>query len=276
MPTPHEADDSLAGMLPPVGAWFRATFGAPSRPQRLGWPRIAAGRNTLILAPTGSGKTLAAFLACLDHLWRNPVDRADRPRPVRLAAEGAEPRRLPEPGGAARRDRRDGRGDGDAAAPALGRRPDRRHDGRGTPSPRPTAARAAHHDPRIAPPDADEPGAAILRGVTHVIVDEIHALCGEKRGVFLALLLERLEALVDRPLRPDRPLGDAAAAGGGRPLPRGLVEDGRAGRGRRGGTEAGRDRRRRRLEGAGPRRRVPGGPGRAAPPGRRSRPGWRS
>src|SRR3954463_15068085 len=56
--------------LPPVRRWFRATLGAPTPPQRLGWPAIAAGQHTLILAPTGSGKTLASFLACLDHLWR--------------------------------------------------------------------------------------------------------------------------------------------------------------------------------------------------------------
>src|SRR5262245_28425493 len=64
--------DGLEGMLPPVAAWFRATFGTSTPPQRLGWPAIAAGQNTLIFAPTGSGKTLAAFLACLDHLWRVP------------------------------------------------------------------------------------------------------------------------------------------------------------------------------------------------------------
>src|SRR5579884_814695 len=60
----------LALFLPPVQEWFRAALGEPTPPQRLGWPHIAAGRNTLILAPTGSGKTLAAFLACLDQLWR--------------------------------------------------------------------------------------------------------------------------------------------------------------------------------------------------------------
>ena len=64
--------DGLEGFLPAVAAWFRATFGTPTPPQRLGWPVIAAGQNTLIFAPTGSGKTLAAFLACLDHLWRVP------------------------------------------------------------------------------------------------------------------------------------------------------------------------------------------------------------
>src|SRR5947209_4037108 len=65
-------DAGLEALLPVVARWFRATFGQPTPPQRLGWPEVAAGRNTLLFAPTGSGKTLAAFLACLDHLWRNP------------------------------------------------------------------------------------------------------------------------------------------------------------------------------------------------------------
>src|SRR5215475_15317656 len=64
--------DPLALFLPPVQRWFRAALGEPTPAQRQGWPAIAAGRNTLILAPTGSGKTLAAFLACLDGLWRQP------------------------------------------------------------------------------------------------------------------------------------------------------------------------------------------------------------
>src|SRR5437764_14556320 len=67
-----EAGDVLDLFLPPVREWFRRTLGQPTPPQRLGWPAIASGQNTLILAPTGSGKTLAAFLACLDHLWRQP------------------------------------------------------------------------------------------------------------------------------------------------------------------------------------------------------------
>src|SRR4051794_14414896 len=58
-------DPLLDRFLPPVSAWFRETLGTPTPPQRLGWPAIAAGRNTLIVAPTGSGKTLAAFLAAL-------------------------------------------------------------------------------------------------------------------------------------------------------------------------------------------------------------------
>src|SRR5204863_2850020 len=64
--------DGLDLFLPVVARWFGDTYGEPTPPQRLGWPSIKAGRNTLICAPTGSGKTLAAFLACLDHLWRVP------------------------------------------------------------------------------------------------------------------------------------------------------------------------------------------------------------
>src|ERR1043165_7564205 len=64
--------DPLDVFLPPVREWFRTQLGEPTPPQLLGWPAIAAGQHTLILAPTGSGKTLAAFLACLDQLWREP------------------------------------------------------------------------------------------------------------------------------------------------------------------------------------------------------------
>src|SRR5262249_51490543 len=74
------SSDPLDLFLPPVRAWFREALGEPTAPQRQGWPAIAAGQNTLILAPTGSGKTLAAFLACLDHLGRQP----DLPRGVRV------------------------------------------------------------------------------------------------------------------------------------------------------------------------------------------------
>jgi ATP-dependent Lhr-like helicase len=62
--------DVLDDLHPLVAGWFRERFGAPTEPQREGWPRIAAGEDVLIAAPTGSGKTLAAFLACLDELVR--------------------------------------------------------------------------------------------------------------------------------------------------------------------------------------------------------------
>ena len=58
---------------PPVQEWFRHAFGTPTPPQADGWPAIARGESTLILAPTGTGKTLAAFLAALDTLMFSPV-----------------------------------------------------------------------------------------------------------------------------------------------------------------------------------------------------------
>jgi ATP-dependent Lhr-like helicase len=59
---------ALAEFHPVTAAWFRATLGMPTAPQREGWPAIARRESTLILAPTGTGKTLAAFLWCLDRL----------------------------------------------------------------------------------------------------------------------------------------------------------------------------------------------------------------
>src|SRR5580692_8018179 len=62
------SDQALALFHPVTAAWFRAALGTPTAPQREGWPAIARGESTLILAPTGTGKTLAAFLWCLDKL----------------------------------------------------------------------------------------------------------------------------------------------------------------------------------------------------------------
>ena len=61
----------------PVRTWFRTSFRAPTRPQRLGWPVIVRGESTLILAPTGTGKTLAAFLWAVDGLLRQGAGLAD-------------------------------------------------------------------------------------------------------------------------------------------------------------------------------------------------------
>src|SRR6202008_4634671 len=62
---------------PAVGAWFQSVFPSPTAPQRKGWPAIARGDSTLILAPTGSGKTLTAFLWCLNRLLFSPPPAKD-------------------------------------------------------------------------------------------------------------------------------------------------------------------------------------------------------
>src|ERR687887_506878 len=65
--------DPLAPFHRAVRQWFAGAFAAPTRPQALGWPPIARGESTLILAPTGSGKTLTAFLWCLNRLMFAPA-----------------------------------------------------------------------------------------------------------------------------------------------------------------------------------------------------------
>ena len=70
--TARPNSDPLAPFHPAVRRWFASAFDAPTRPQTLGWPAIARGESTLILAPTGSGKTLAAFLWCLERLMFTP------------------------------------------------------------------------------------------------------------------------------------------------------------------------------------------------------------
>jgi ATP-dependent Lhr-like helicase len=191
--------DPLHLFLPPVREWFRSTLGEPTAPQRQGWPAIAAGQNTLILAPTGSGKTLAAFLACLDHLWRqgplSPGVRVlyvsplkalnnDIHRNLQLPLEGvtqaACKMRTPLP-----------------ILEAAVRTGD---------TPTAERQRLIRKPPHIliTTPESlhlmlTSRGRDTLHGVTHVIIDEIHALCTNKRGVFLSLLLERLEAIQKKP-----------------------------------------------------------------------------
>ncbi len=61
-----------------VAEWFRQSFAGPTPPQSLGWPAIARGQSTLILAPTGSGKTLTAFLWCINRLMFEAVPERNR------------------------------------------------------------------------------------------------------------------------------------------------------------------------------------------------------
>jgi ATP-dependent Lhr-like helicase len=187
-------DDGLEGFLPPVADWFRRALGAPTDPQRRAWPEVAAGRHTLVCAPTSSGKTLAAFLACLDHLWRHPRTgpgvRLLYISPLKALNEDIA-RNLEAPlAGIV------------AAAEARGEPlPPLRVAVRTGDTPQAERQRIARRPPDllITTPESlhlmlTSRAREALRRVSHVVVDEIHALAPNKRGVFLALLLERLEA----------------------------------------------------------------------------------
>src|SRR5438093_6969151 len=188
---------------PLVRRWFIETFGSPTRAQERGWAAIRERRHTLIAAPTGSGKTLAAFLTALDDLVQDGL-RAPLPDEVRvlyvsplkaLSADIhknlAEPRRgirqLAEACGldAPRITAAVRTGDTtQAARAAMLKTPP--HILVTTPESLYlllTAARSRH----------------MLRTVGTVIVDEIHAVIGTRRGAHLSLSLERLERLLDRP-----------------------------------------------------------------------------
>ncbi|MGD0792752.1 MAG: DEAD/DEAH box helicase [Terriglobales bacterium] len=200
---PSAVSPSLAWAHPLVQEWFTARFSTPTEPQEQGWPHILAGHTTLISAPTGSGKTLAAFLACInrlvckalagelrDHtevLYVSPLKalgndiqkNLEVPLGEILQMAGERGLLMPEIRTAVRtgdtlmKDRR-----------AMLKRP-----------------------PHILVTTPEsfyilltaEKSRAILRDVETVIVDEIHAVADDKRGVHLALSLERLEALTYRP-----------------------------------------------------------------------------
>ncbi|HET9620335.1 MAG TPA: DEAD/DEAH box helicase, partial [Kofleriaceae bacterium] len=192
--------DVLDAFHPLVAGWFRARFGAPTEPQREGWPKIAAGEDVLIAAPTGSGKTLAAFLACMDALVRRGLHAplGDHTAilyvsPLKALSNDVQ-RNLEAPLGEL------------AAFAALQgvRLPEIRVAVRTGDTPVGERAKIAKRPPHIlvTTPESlyilltTDKGRAALCQLGTVIVDEIHAIAGDKRGAHLALSLERLDRLV--------------------------------------------------------------------------------
>src|SRR5450755_818634 len=194
---------SLDWAHPLVRDWFVARFNTPTEPQEQGWPHIVAGRATLISAPTGSGKTLAAFLACIDRLVRKALagDLQDRTEvlyvsPLKALGNDIQ-KNLEGPLGEILQMA----GERGLLMPQI-RTAVRTGDT--LMSERRAMLKRPPHILVTTPESlyillTAEKSRAILRDVETVIVDEIHAVADDKRGVHLSLSLERLEALTHRP-----------------------------------------------------------------------------
>ncbi|MFI0444642.1 DEAD/DEAH box helicase [Actinomadura sp. 6N118] len=223
--------DVLERFSPATRAWFTGAFAAPTTAQAGAWESISGGDNTLVVAPTGSGKTLAAFLWSLDRLGASPApDPKQRCRvlyvsPLKALAVDVE-RNLRAPLTGIRQ-----------ASRRLGLpEPDVRVGIRSGDTPADERRRLATKPPDIliTTPESlflilTSQARESLRGVETVIVDEVHAVAGTKRGAHLAISLERLDALLERPAQriglsaTVRPVGEVAAFLGG-PKPAKVVQ----------------------------------------------------
>ncbi len=191
--------DVLDNFHPAVAAWFRRTYTAPTEPQIQAWPAIASGKHALIAAPTGSGKTLAAFLATIDALVRLGVRGELRDEthvvyvsPLKALSNDIQ-KNLDEPLAGIRRELLES-GLPDVDIRTVVRTGD---------TPQAERERMRRKAPHIlvTTPESlyilltSDSGRKMLGNVRTVIVDEIHALAPNKRGVHLSLSLERLQHL---------------------------------------------------------------------------------
>lgn len=237
--------DALALFSPPVRQWFARSFGSPTAAQAGAWASIAAGGHTLVVAPTGSGKTLAAFLSAIDRLViprdTSPDDALDPRLQVPADASAAPARRcrvlyispLKALAVDVERNLRTPLEEIAAVATASGEQV-RRVDiavrsGDTSPSERAAFARRGA-DILITTPESlflllTSKARERLRDIDTVIIDEIHAVTASKRGAHLAVSLDRLDALLDRPAQriglsaTARPTQEVARfLAGGRPV----------------------------------------------------------
>ena len=202
---------ALAPFSPGVRGWFERTFAAPTPAQALGWPAIASGEHVLIQAPTGSGKTLAAFLWALDRARPGEGTQVLYVSPLKALNYDVE-RNLRGPLA--------GIGSELSVAVRTGDTPPKER----------AAMLKSPPDILITTPESlflmlTSRAHETLRGVRVVIVDEVHAVAGSKRGAHLALSLERLERLAGDPVQrvglsaTQRPLEEIGRfVSGGRPI----------------------------------------------------------
>jgi len=203
----HADASPLHGFHPAVAAWFEGRFDAPTAAQAQAWPAIRAGGHVLVAAPTGSGKTLTAFLAALDALVREGVANGgtlpDETRVVYVSPLKALSNdihvNLEEPLGGIR-DALEKRDLPEVAIRTAVRTGD-------TPQAERAWMRKTPPHILVTTPESlyillgSTSGREMLKNTRSVIVDEIHAVAGSKRGAHLALTLERLESLCQRRLQ---------------------------------------------------------------------------
>ena len=195
---------TLSRFHPAVATWFAANLGAPTACQEQAWEAVSAGRHTLIAAPTGSGKTLAGFLTAI-----NALVRASRGAPLPDATRVLYVSPLKALGNDVHKNLEvplEGidRALAEAGEPGSGIRAMVRTGD--TPASAREAMRRQPPHILVTTPESlyilltSEGGRAMLASTGTAIVDEIHAVAGNKRGAHLALSLERLDALAGRPV----------------------------------------------------------------------------